>query len=332
MPVLDWPALKEQFCAHNARAANLKRWNRRLGMVAIVCAGFGLVLWEGEQLFDERFADDLLVPFAALLMTGGGLLGLLDWLVIPLRRRWLEHRFCAERLRQFYFQFLVHDLALAAAAVGDPAGQHALDNRREADLAELGRTLHQARTSMEKVFADHGNLHVWALARWRTPPVPAPTPSLERLLEALGEQRIDVQYDYSGRNLSYSIFSAPLRNQLLRTAEWLVLGAMLVSGAFALAAFLVGALPLGGGTRPWMVCVAIASAVGLTIRALREGLKVEEEKDRYESYAEGIAAVKERFDKGGVAEKVAALAELERLSYIELRCFLVDNNAARFLA
>ena len=54
--------------------------------------------------------------------------------------------------------------------------------------------------------------------------------------------------------------------------------------------------------------------------------------ERYQQYRAALRAVQERFDAApSQAEKLAVMREMERISFDEMRNFLITNDRSRFV-
>jgi hypothetical protein len=86
------------------------------------------------------------------------------------------------------------------------------------------------------------------------------------------------------------------------------------------------ALHLLGAATIWIAVAALAA------RAFAQGLQPEQEIERYQQYGSDCKAILERFDAApSHAEKVRIMMEMERLSFDEMRNFLITNYQARFV-
>ena len=76
----------------------------------------------------------------------------------------------------------------------------------------------------------------------------------------------------------------------------------------------------------------LAALVALGARAIEQGLQPEREIERYQQYRAALRAVLERFDQAGShAEKLAVMRDMERVSFDEMRNFLITNERSRFV-
>ena len=99
--ILDWPELREKFARHEVAAKTGKKTSRLQGLISIAAAGAGVMLLSAMPALPHQLEGRLSL-IALGLMSGGGLLGLLHWLMLNAKLNWLANRFWTERLRQFY--------------------------------------------------------------------------------------------------------------------------------------------------------------------------------------------------------------------------------------
>ena len=89
----------------------------------------------------------------------------------------------------------------------------------------------------------------------------------------------------------------------------------------------------------WSVVGAAASSIaillalsGLAVRALEQGLQPEREVERYRQYRSALHAVRDRYDQAASqSEKIGYMREMERLSFDEMRNFLITKCSGRAL-
>ena len=330
--VLNWPELRDAFVTNDKVAAKAKWLSKRRGVAAVVTGGLGLAVLGAEGFFTTPNATAAIRCIALVLMTAGGLLGIVELAVLRARREWLAARFWSERLRQFYFQILVREHILAAQAIDDDVAFAAFQSLRAAKLKAFYDDPDDPRVAIKALMKDVANEHVWVVARPNAAtPVALPS-GLEMLLMGLRDQRIGVQEEYSAKNLGDDIYSPPLRDRLLQSFSDLALGLTLAFAVCAWIATYFDKYVAHLDAREWLGAVAVVSACGLVAKALKEGLKTEAELARYEGYSQAVARVRADFDAGHVSARIAALEELEKLAYIELRLFLTAHHAARFIA
>lgn len=80
--------------------------------------------------------------------------------------------------------------------------------------------------------------------------------------------------------------------------------------------------------------MGLGAAAGVLVLALRivdEGLQLRVDDERYRWYLSSLRALADRFEQSDSGGQIAALRELEHLSYKEMRRFIVAHRRARFL-
>lgn len=333
LQVLDWPDIRTAFATHDKMANDAKRLSKRQGTIAVILVGLGIIALGSEPLVSAGRPQTFLHTIALSFLTLGGLLGVLDWLVLRARGRWLGHRFWTERLRQLYFQFLLQEHQLAARGLEDDESLHQLTAKRGVAFERFYRDPDDPRIQIREILGDTCDLSTWISSNWNSAPAMAdPSTQTQIILDALREQRIGVQAEYTQKNMGEDVYSPAMRDKLLKIGADAAIIMTLLAAACSWTVIVSGVQIMSFDGREWLAFVAIASAVVLMLRALREGLKTEEEMVRYTNYRDGVARVSALYDRGDHAAKIDALVELERLSYVELRSFLLSQHAARFVA
>lgn len=335
LKVLDWPALRDEFARHDAPADLARKHCRRHGVWAVLCGGVGLVLAAVTPVL--AIPPWLPGPAVGLAAVGftvlGAVLGGLHWIGSRHRSIWLFHRFWTERLRQFYFQFLIHNIELAGKAVTDKRALERYEAARARALEILVTdTFHDVPSLIEDLEQDRAESQPWLVREWKEPQKPITGKTQETdLLEALRRQRILVQERYTSINLRDNFSSPKFRANAVRSASDLLTLAVVVL-AIVTGALLVSEQSLV----PFSVSLSLSASAALSaavviLRVLDEGLQLRVDTERYEWYLAAIKALDERFRYADATEKVTVLEEFEHLSYQEFRRFLVSHLRARFL-
>jgi hypothetical protein len=334
--VLDWPRLREVFKRHDDLANAGKRKSRNLGAFAILLGGSGVAALALVQLCQNAgWIGSALVSKLSIvtlaMMIAGTVLGILHWLGIRGRDRWLSHRFWTERLRQLHFQMLVNNIELAVAAIDSDEKLAAFNALREHELAKLEMRV-ETQSAIRAMLKDVTESKGWLVA---VPPRDiggVDSARLAQLLEALEFQRVRVQLDYVGRASNQSIHAPGLRAALLKTLGDVFTIAVVPIAAIGAWWYYSGDNPVElGKAAAWVAGANALSALGLMARAADEGLQNASDAERYEWYAAALEAVSTRFNNGDATAKIDALRELEVLAYQELRRFIGTHRRARFL-
>lgn len=195
--VLDWPELRVVFASYEAPASQEAGSGKRLGRLAMLAGGLGLLSAAIAPLVFRGMA--LAGLEAGLIVLAAA--GFAVWRRQVGRRnaRWLASRFWTERVRALYFQVLINNLGLAAEAMGDDKAFGAWKRMRAEALAALPLARDLAARDLAR---DVAGQDVWILPAWAAaPPAPPRSAELAALLERLGAQRFDGQIAYIGQKL-----------------------------------------------------------------------------------------------------------------------------------
>lgn len=329
---LDWPELRDLFVRHDALANAARRANLRTGGVALAISAFGLLVGAAMPVVAPPGAGRAfqLVSLAAL--TLGFALGLWHLFGAREKSRWLVNRFWTERLRQLYFQFAVNHVDLAAQSAHDPSAAEALRAARAAALdAFTGERMRDVSYSIDQLAADEAEVSPWINPHWERPAVTGTDQA--RIVDLLARQRIRVQLEYTRKKLRPGFYSPATRS------AW-------ISALADAATFAIVVLNIVLGVRVWHYEIALDGAefiwwtaanalLGVTIAILKKvdsACQFTVEAERFGWYLASVEEIDRRFAVAdSLTEKIAALRDLERLSYQELRRFIVTHRAARFL-
>lgn len=340
--VLDNPELRAAFAPIDKRAGDAKRRSHQAGLWAVLLAVLSLAGAAAEPLW-----RDLPWPWAVLLATGAGLLGLAAVMLGAFgvlhgkqKDQWLHHRLCTERLRQLQFQAFIWKLQEIAGSCnkGDPqADEHFIEDRRRTVEAFMHRLTGQADAELTAALASTGGSKLWLYeARDSPPPVPLGF-NPDQLFRAYRRLRFEEQLGYAEHKLRTVSFapalrSAPLRNQrqMLRAVWTLAFGALIALHVVLVVGYFVGWHDVH---RPVLhVGVVWLALIALGARALEEGFGLSREIERYEDYRAVVFDALERFDRARTAgDKLRVMMDMERISFDEMRSFLRAASEASFV-
>ena len=201
-----------------------------------------------------------------------------------------------------------------------------LDAFREDFLAHIDENLHHI------VHADDaGHGLIWGE---EPPEIDPENPHLEEYLDAYVAFRFKRQIDYC--NLILSERKDRWRHSPVMQAK--ILGGVALICVFGILA-LHGLVFLGAVANiAWMkgplihVFAIWAAIIALTARTLEEGFQPEREIERMRQYRLSLRRIYERFEKSATPKgKLAAMIDLEKLSYEEMGLFLKSNYEAEFV-
>lgn len=325
--VLDWPELRALFAKYDPPATRHGRRDRRFGLLSVALAGVGLVLAAlaplavGAESYMEGAA-------AGLTIAGLGLMAFHEF-GQGSKARWLGQRFGAERVRGLYFQAVTNNLDLVARAMANDAALGEWKVTRARLLSYLPKP-EDLPGQVPRLAGPTTDDETWVLPEWSAAPKPPPpSPELDLLLSLLRGQRFDAQLDYVERKLSDSLGAPGQRAAVVRRLSLLLLAAAVVTGAIAGVLLATGRAP--GDTD---VKLALAVTVGaivatLALRVINDDRLLSGDAGRYAAYAAAARKARDRFDAGGLPEKLAALREMETIAYRDLRAFVANHWRAR---
>ena len=132
------------------------------------------------------------------------------------------------------------------------------------------------------------------------------------------------------RKLSASLGAPGQRAAAVRTLTGLLLAAAAVTGLMA--GVLVVAMGRAPGDTDVKLALEVAMGAIVAVLALgvtNDGRLLAGDADRYAAFFAAVSKARARFDKGGVAEKLVALREVEIASYRDLREFVGNHWRSR---
>jgi hypothetical protein len=329
--VFDWPELRTLFEEHDHLANAARRDTRRGGVFAIGVGFAGIVVTALASLVANNIA---LALAGSLLVVGAGLVGFHFLLTGKRRLVWITNRYWTERIRQFYFQFIINNAELAAQAmVDDQALALYVALRRETFRTFVDEHADHSPLSMERMKADVAEISPWLHPDWENRPPPAKqTLSLDRMLVVLAKQRLRIQDDYVTRKLLKSY----------KSPEWRLGVVMVLSDILTVLTLLLTAsigviFALSGGDdtiaiKSMLALNAIFGGGVLALRALESGLQLAADTDRYSWYLASTKSLIDRYKQRlGADDRIELLRQMEHLSYQELRRFTISSLASRYL-
>jgi len=332
--VFDWEALRLLFNSFDATANKSRRRRQKFAVIAVSVAGTGAILSATLPVIELLGADLMRWWFGlSALLSAGGLLWTAVLMLMPgSKQQWLEHRLRTERLRQFYFQFLISDPGLAALARTDDAALKSWGATREQALQAFEAWLHRPmQAELAAVIQDVNHKLVWQRAPWRSPPaVLASGVGLTEYFDMLRRQRLGIQLNYVGEKLEPGFGSPETRLTVLRTAARIGAGGAVLA-ALGAAALLFAEQPADAfAFRLLTSLTALFGVITIFVKVLEEGLGLRPDMERYCWYRDAVTDLDGRFNDPDPGSRVAVLRELELISYREMREFLRSHHNARF--
>ncbi len=335
-----WPALISLFETHNAQASETRRPRRRFGLWAVGVGFVGLCLAAISPLASALLDGALAASAARILGLGAAALAMISALMgysQVLRGRdkadWILNRFRCERIRQFHFQLLKTRAADVVAAVSNPAAKAAYLAAREDDLKAFRYAqIDQAAEMVHHLQNDTAEDRPWVFREWaKERPAPAPSPELNRFFDALADKRFGIQIRFTSLKLKPGWASPATRSALIAQTSnlltMLLLTITLVSGAA-----LAFDVPKDG-----ILLLAFASATGVAsaaiaaMRVVADGLQLTADTERYRWYLAAVKSLNRRFEASDPPNAIARLRDLERVTYQEMRRFIVSVARSKFV-
>lgn len=348
-PVFDWPEIREEFKKHDEPALKAKAMNVKSGRLTLIFSflGLGISALSTVNLNYESQVRSI----AEIFLLIGIICGLWHLWRSRHKKIWLGHRFWTERLRQFYFQFLINNAELAAEASVNSEKLTEYKNKRSEELEKLLRQKSKTAILLEETISDLAETSPWLNSDWDIEyRISEETANLAKMLNILGHQRIGIQKEYVSRVMK-SGFKSPTKRQEIfesvinfATVGMIVLSA--IAGLVMLTNFnftnvhnfwdpadtLEKRLEISSVPIRTMFCFsAVLGVIVAMFKAVDQSLSISASAERYKWYLASVSDLETRF-KAALSneEKIRLLRELERLSYQEMRRFLDANMKARF--
>lgn len=325
--VLDWPELRAQFAKYDPAATRHGRRDRRFGLLTVGLAALGLILAILSPLAigAERYVEMIA---AALVIAGLGLMAFHE-LGATSKARWLGQRFGAERVRALYFQAVANNLDLVARAMANDEALGEWKVARGRMLSYLPKP-EDLPGQAPKLAEPPNDAETWVLPEWSTPPKPPdPSPQLDLLLSLLRGQRLDAQVDYVQRKLSASLGAPGRRAAVVRGLGRLLLAAAVMTGVVAGVLLGTGQTPADTDVKLALEVTVGALVAALALRVINDDRLLAGDAGRYAGYFAEVSKARTRFDRGDLAEKLAALRDMEMVAHRDVREFIAAHWRAR---
>lgn len=326
--VLDWPELRDLFDKYDPPATRHGRRDRRFGLSSVGLATAGLVLAMLSPLAvgGERVVEAVA---AVLVVAGLAIMGIHRF-GAKSKARSLSHRFGAERVRALYFQAVVNHLDLAARAMADDAALGDWKAARARALADLPAPEALPDRIPQLAGPVDDEAETWVSPAWSQPPQPPePSPQLDLLLSLLRGQRLAGQIDYVERKLGASLGAPGQRAAVVRMLSRLLLAAAVVTGVMAAALVATGRAPASTDVKLAAEVAVGALVAAMALAVINDDRLLAGDAKRYAASFAALSKARTRFDRGGPAEKLAALRDVEMVCYRDLREFVATHWRSR---
>lgn len=332
-PPLAFPELQRRFRALDARANAQKNSARKRGWMAVAFGAFSLMAASVAPLLNEHYETGVstLAAVAGVVSIAIGVFGVLH---AGAKRRWLELRYQTERLRQFHFQSTLALLPELLAALRDPVNASFAELRGRSFQQFCGLHLDGASERLGALLRDDDDDSGWLFGDLPRA-LPGDSETFRDFEQIYRHYRLDGQIDFCDRKLNTREGLRIPRTVAEQAVSFGAIALFCILGATVLHIISAG-LPATGlphAAKPWLDVAVLWLAVAvLAVRALEEGLRPQREVERYRQYRSALRAVKTRLDTAATpAEKIAAMKQLEEVSFAEMVNFLQDNDHARFI-
>ena len=326
--VLDWPELRALFATYDPPATRHGRRDRRLALLSVGLAtlGLGLALLSPLAIGGERVME---MAAAVLVVAGLAIMGLHRFGATS-RARALGQRFGAERVRALYFQAVANNLDLAARAMADDAALDEWKTARARMLGYLPEPEDLPGQIPKLAGAVEDDAETWVTPEWSiAPEPPEPSAELDLLLSLLRGQRLDGQLDYLQRKLSASLGAPGRRAVAARGLRLFLLAAAAVTGMIAGVLMAMGRAPTNTDVKLALEVTAGAIVAVMALGVINDGRRLASDAKRYATCSAAVSKARARFDTGDLAEKLAALREVEVVCYRDLRAFVRNHWRSR---
>lgn len=339
--VLDWEEHRNAFKKYDIQANQAKRDINRYGVTGALLSTVGTSLLVFAPLWSMILVQQCFAVIGGLSVLIGVFVGLWHLSRHSGKSRWLVARMWTERLRQFYFQYIINNLGAAVAAMGD---DNKLAEYRSKRMVTLKVFMDDMTKQIEAqggsgcvrwLSLDHKNAHIWAVSHWMANHIDPDTPMSDdcrELFECLSRNRITIQENYARTNLKEEGGSqwnkAVLFDKLINFATLAFVLTVTAAGFF----ILLGGENFKIASDILIAISGVAAAWGLYFRLVDQGVGYSQDTERYKIYLKQVELVRDRFDASqDVHGKTSALRLLEVYAYHEMRHFLHTHQLSRFL-
>lgn len=344
-PIFDWPEIRDEFEMHDKPALKAKSRNVQSGRLTLVFSFLGLSV-SALSTVNLNYESQVR-SIAEIFLLIGILCGLWHLWRSRHKKVWLGHRYWTERLRQFYFQFIINNAEMAALATTDSKQLDLYLKKRKSALGELLKQKTKTAMLLEQTIDDLAETSPWIESKWdKETPLKKETASLSQIVNILGKQRIEIQKEYVSRVMKSGLKSPTKRQEIFETViNFATVGMILLSGIAGIV-MLTTFFKSSGYQSFWpasgtsissptvraMFCfAALLGVLVAMIKAVDQALSISASAERYKWYFASVSDLETRFKTAqSSSQKIRLLRELERLSYQEMRRFLDSNMKAKF--
>ncbi len=333
---LDNPALCEIFIPFDRRANLSKARSRRWGAVAVFLAAGALSLAGAELIYRDlpQIQLRIIAAVGGVAVAASIIISIYGVIFRGRKMRWLADRLATERLRQFHFQYFVANMREILAGAKDPIAAEAfVENRSRCFEVFKSDYVDHIDEQLHAIVheEDCGEGAIFPLTEQAVAPDDA---HIDQYFSAYARLRFDLQLNYCNHVLRES--RGIWKQSAIRRAQ--ILSAVALAGVFGLLAlhgliFLGAFADIGWMKGPFIHVLGIWAAIAaLAARTFEEGLQPKREIERMRQYRVSLRRTHARFRAADTPSlKIAAMQELEKLTYQEMALFLKSNYEAQFV-
>jgi len=333
---LNNPELRAAFRPFDERANTAKARSRKWGVFAVLLATGALLLAGGEMLFHDLPKGQVrtLAAIGGIAGIASVLIGVFGIMFRERKMRWLADRLATERIRQFHFQSFVFGVNDILKGARDKTAADAFVTNRTAKFSKFEAEVLSTVDDKLKEIVHHDHDEEGLLFEDEQSPAPESDPNLDEYFRAYVLFRFDRQISYC--NLILREGEGFWKHAPSQQAK--ILGGVALACVFGI--LLLHGLVFFGAIAniAWMkgplvhVFAIWAAIVALSARTFEEGFQPEREIERMRQYRLALKRIYARFQKApNVDAKIAAMIDLEKLSYEEMVLFLKGNYEAEFI-
>lgn len=337
LPILDWPELRAKFAVFDLAAGAARKASRKAGVRACVLGFISVLLAAGLPLLKAPYPGSMQVLglIAAALAALSTIWGYAMVLHGQHKAQWLSNRYWTERLRQLHFQLIINYLQLVVSVMRGESGALAeWDGLRASALARFTRLhVEEVTDAMGRMEADEAENEFCLEPAWDGQgDVPAPSPELDEVYTVMVEQRFEIQRRFASlKTAPGNWYSSSTRSAMAKSVSNAMTFLVLLS-------VIAGGILLGLQFNPddhaiqWITfATGVSSGIIVLLRVLNEGLQLSSEAERYTWYRAAVSSLKQRFERAPGSERLEILRDMERLSYQEMRWFMISFKQAKFI-
>lgn len=331
--LMVFPELVTFFKKRDEKANAAKNNSRLAGYFSVCFVTVALLGAAAEPLYhniDPTYQNRIAIGLSILGIVGF-ILAASTIVYGKSKKNWMLDRLVTERLRQFHFQTFICRIPEIIQSLEGAEKRNSFIALRNQWLAHFDS---QYVNNLALEFDDIVNLDR-VPRKWLHPNSPSSSEhEIEKLPNSFFDSyyslRITHQFHYAQLQTSEDGSGLIQKRRRIETVTTISVGLLLLIHIYIILSFFFDFSFLSSALVHVLgICFAI---VGLSAHTLEEGLKTKSELERYRQYRFEIYDIMIRYQNTkSKNEKYQLMIEMERLSFNELRDFLITNNHAKFV-